>query len=198
MSDWIDVTRVLQDGMTGWPGDPPFRLRPVPAAPGACRVSEICTSTHIGTHVDAPLHCFPGGDDVAQIPLERLCGPAILLDVAGRREVMVEDLDVAPIHFGDRVLLQTGCGFTAIRTDAAQRLVDRGVVLVGLAAASPDRAEAADLPVHRILLGAGVPIIENLQLDGVEPGRYEIVALPLIIRGAEASPVRVILRPQPA
>lgn len=195
MGNWIDVTRVLEDGMTGWPGDPPFRLHRVSVAADTCRVSEICMSAHIGTHVDAPLHCVPGGGDVAQISLERLCGPAILLDVAARQQVIAEDLDMAPIRPGDRVLLRTGPRFTAVSTDAAQQLVDRGVVLVGLSAASPDPANAADLTVHRILLGADVPILENLDLDNLHPGRYEMVALPLIIRGAEGSPARVILRP---
>jgi arylformamidase len=195
MTDWIDITRVLHDGMTGWPGDPPFRLETL--ADGAAddvRLTGIHASVHIGTHIDAPLHCFAGGGDIAGISLDRLCGPAVVVDVGGRHEVAVEDLQTTVICSGDRVLLRSESPFPAITAQAAHWILDRGVVLVGLAWPSPDRPDAVALPIHRILLGGGVPIIENLDLDRVKPGRYELVALPLPISGAEAAPARVILR----
>ncbi|HOA74993.1 MAG TPA: cyclase family protein [Phycisphaerae bacterium] len=216
MGDWIDVTRLLVDGMTGWPGDPPFRLKPVADTPlsqtsgtsaseapdalaGHLRVSEICTSAHIGTHVDAPLHCLAGGADVTSIPLDRLCGPAVVAEVNASGpsgEIMVEDLQHVPLQPGDRVLLRTrgssGCG--ALSVEAAGWLLERCVVLLGTDRLSPDLPDSDDLPVHRLLLAAGVPIVENLDLDRVSTGRYEMMALPLRIAGAEAAPARVLVR----
>jgi arylformamidase len=100
------------------------------------------------------------------------------------------------------VLLRTGAwddpdafpaSWPALTQDAARLLVARGVRLVGTDAPSPDAADAHDLPVHRVLLGAGVAIVENLLLDEVAPGDYELVALPLRFAEADASPVRAIL-----
>lgn len=187
--------------MTGWAGDPPFRLAPVAnlAADGA-NVTEIRTSAHIGTHIDAPLHCLADGGDVASLPLDVLCGQAIVVDVGGAGTVTVDDLQSAPIQPGDRVLLRTrsaGQPAEALRTitpEAAAWLVRAGVVLVGIDTPSPDAPDSRDLPVHRILLGAGIPIIENLDLAAVRPGRCELIALPLPIAAGEASPARVILR----
>lgn len=225
MNDWIDVTRVLHDGSTGWPGDPPFRLRAVPGAddvleagaaaqnPNRVMVTEISTSAHIGTHVDAPLHCFAAGADIADVSLARLCGPAMVLDVPGLQDVSIDDLRGGGIRPGDRVLLrlrswgdgqdalwpsEAGAGpCRAILPQSARWLIEQGVVLVGLDVASPDAPEDESLPVHRLLLGAGIPIVENLDLSGVMPGRYDMVALPLRIAGCEASPARVLVRPCP-
>ena len=199
MAVWIDITRILYDGIEGWPGDPPFRLRQVAdLARDAARVTEICTSAHIGTHVDAPLHCLAGAADVASLDLGRLCGSAVVVDVSGRAEVSTSDLQHADIQPGDRVLLRTAnektAEITPLAIDAAAWLVRRGVVLLGIDTASPDRPDAHDLPVHRLLLEAGVPILEGLSLAHVLPGRYEMIALPLPIAGCEASPARVILR----
>lgn len=196
--EWIDVTRVLRDGMTGWPGDPPFRLRKVADfEPGGTRVSEICTSAHIGTHIDAPLHCLASGPDVAGLDLWRLCGPAVVVDLAGA-ETAADRLEKAGIRPGDRVLLRTQGSFdefAGIGVDEARWLIERRASLLGVDCPSPDRRSEPDLPVHRLLLGAGVPILENLDLGRTPAGRYEMVALPLPIAGGEASPARVILRP---
>jgi arylformamidase len=212
MAEWIDATRQLTDGLAGWPGDHAFTVHHVAwLSVDSTNLTEFRTSTHIGTHVDAPLHCFDDGRDVASLPLDRLCGSAVLLDIVGTGDVGIADLASVDIRPGDRVLLRTpnrhlwplpgtaaGAAmpmcFQAITIDAARWLVDRGVVLVGIDYLSPDRPEATDLPVHRILLGAGVILVENLNLDDVPAGRYELCVLPLPIVGAEAAPARVLLR----
>jgi arylformamidase len=225
MSGWIDVTRVLSHGMCGWPGDPPVQLLPAgELGSDKIRVTEIRMSAHIGTHVDAPLHCFARAHDVADLPLDHLCGPAIVVDVSGPNDITVDDLCLAGILPGDRVLLKTAdrspggdppaawpagdrpsgegdaenpssLDFQALTPAAARWLVDRSVRLVGVDSLSPDRPDGSDLPVHRILLGSGVVLVEGLRLDRAPAGRYEMVALPLPLRGCEASPARVLLRP---
>ncbi len=205
---WIDITRTLTNGMVHWPGDPPFRWQRVADinGPGTANVSQISTSVHNGTHIDAPLHFIEGGADIVEIPLSVLCGPALVVDVEADRDVEIEDLEDADIEKGDRVLFRTvnrslwesgefGESYRALSGDAAMWLVDHGVQLVGVDYLSVDGYHSPGKPAHYALLGNGVIVIESLLLDHVEPGRYEMVALPLKIASAEASPARVIIRP---
>ncbi len=208
MSDWIDLTRTLENGMIHWPGDPPFQWRRVAeiTGPGTCNLSEIQTCVHIGTHIDAPLHFIAGGGDVASLPLSKLCGPAIVVDVPEPRDVRVGDLERAGIRPGERVLLRTlnrdlwakgifDEGFFAIDGDAARWLADHDVPTVGVDYLSVDGFHHREKSAHYALLGAGVVIIEGIDLARIRPGRYEMVALPLKIAGSDGSPARVIIRP---
>jgi len=208
MSDWIDVTRTLTNGMIHWPGDSPFHCQRVAdiTGPGTVNVSEISTCVHAGTHIDAPFHFIPDGADVSEVPLAKLCGPAVVVDLPEARDVVVEDLEGAGIEPGFRVLLRTvnqalwdepefDEDFFGITGDAAMWLVDREVPVVGVDYLSVDGYHDAEKPAHYALLGNGVVIIEGLDLSQVAPGRYEMVALPLKIAGSEGSPARVIIRP---
>ncbi|HOW72969.1 MAG TPA: cyclase family protein [Phycisphaerae bacterium] len=207
MGNWIDITRTLKPGIVHWPGDLAFELRRVATltGPSTANLSEIHTNVHAGTHVDAPLHYIDGGMDVASLPLERLCGPATVVDVAQEGDVTAEDIHRASIPPGDRVLLRTTSGrlwskstfdqqFFALTADAACLLVEIGTPLVGVDYLSVDRFDAGDAPVHRILLGAGVIILEGLDLDTAPAGRYELIALPMKIAGADGSPIRAMIR----
>jgi arylformamidase len=208
MTDWIDITHMLHEDMPQWPGDPPYQLRRVEeiTGPGTANLSQLSTSVHIGTHVDAPLHYFPTEADVAALPLEKLCGPALVVHVTAPRDIEVADLEPAGIKSGDRVLLRTANealrekrafdeGFFGLTGQAARWLADRGVVLVGIDYFSVDNYREETRPAHYALLGKGVVVIEGLDLAGVAPGRYELVALPLKMAGSEGSPARVIIRP---
>lgn len=208
MSDWIDITRTLSNGMVHWPGDPPFHWKRVQdiTGPGTGNLSEIHTGVHIGTHIDAPLHFIAGGQDIAEVALDRLCGPASVVEITSEADVSVEDLEAAEIPAGDRVLLKTSGGalwdqpefsesFVGVSGDAAMWLVDRGAPAVGIDYLSVDGFHSREHPAHYALLANGVIIIEGLDLGQVEPGRYEMIALPLKIAGSEASPARVIIRP---
>ena len=207
MSGWIDITRTLKPGMIHWPGDLAFDLRQVAAisGPTTSNLSEIHTNVHAGTHVDAPLHYIHRGMDVAALPLERLCGPATVVDVSQERDVTAADLRQSSIPRGDRILIRTASerlwsestfnkGYFALTAEAARLLVEVGTPLVGIDYLSIEPFEAEGAPVHHILLGAGVIVLEGLDLSGVLPGRYELIALPLKVAGAEGCPVRAILR----
>ena len=208
MSQWIDVTQTLRPGMIHWPGDRGFQLQIVErwSGPGTCNLSEIHTNAHVGTHIDAPRHLVEDGLGVADLPLSILCGPASVVDCRADRHVTASNLQAANIPSGDRVLLRTTNGqlwekpsfhaeFIAIVEDAACWLVEHGTPLVGIDYLSIEPHPAPGQPVHRALLEAGVVVIEGLKLDGVLPGRYELVALPLKIEGGDGSPARVIVRP---
>lgn len=205
---WIDVTRPLRNGMIQWPGERPFRLNRFEriTGPGTCNVSEIETCLHIGTHIDAPLHFIENGTDIARIPLEQLCGPAVVVGMLEPRDVRPGDLTGTDIRPGDAVLLKTAnamlwhkeafdAGFHGISGEAADRLVKAGVRAVGVDYLSVDRYDASKKHAHYALLGAGIIVIEGLDLTPVGPGRYEMIALPLRIPDADGSPARVIVRP---
>jgi len=195
---WVDVTRTLAPGMAGYPGDPPVELRPVHSTDrgDAWSVGRLTLGTHAGTHVDAPRHLFADGPSVDRLPLAALVGPARVLDCAGRP---VTRARVGPprLRGARRLLLRTdrrrGGGLTL---PAARALVRSGIRLVGIDALSIERS-GDDLPVHRCLLGAGVVILEGLDLTGVAPGPYDLVCLPLKLLGGDGAPARVLLRRRP-
>lgn len=208
MTEIRDITRPVRDGMPVWPGDPPCRLAWAAriAEGAAANVAELRCGTHAGTHADGPYHVLEDGARIGAAPLGAFWGPAAVADVRGAAEIGADAVDaILAAHPGvPRVLLRTGAWtdpdafptrFPALTPAAAARLVAAGVVLVGTDAPSPDRFDSADLPVHRLLLGAGIAILENLLLDDAPPGAYELVALPLRLEAADASPVRAALRP---
>ncbi len=206
VSDWIDVTRPLKNGMVHWPGDCGFCWSQVAMIEdGGVAISEIHASVHVGTHIDAPAHFVKGGASVEQLCLGALCGPALVIEVVEPRDVTVADLTRAAIQQEDRVLFKTAneqlwagsefeAGYFGLTGDAAAWLVARRVRLVGIDYLSIDRFDDPAKPAHHILLGAGVALVEGLDLSAVHPGRYELVALPLKIVGSEGSPARVLLR----
>lgn len=189
--------------MPVWPGDAPCRCGWTSrlAADGA-NVAELAMSAHTGTHADGPYHVLDDGDRIGDVPLEAFIGPAHVIDVSKMREIGRDWIDANVPAGCHRLLMRTRAwanphvfpvDWPALTPDAAQAIVGRGIVLLGTDAPSPEPADAADLPVHRILLGAGIPIIENLLLDGVADGAYELIALPLRLAEADASPVRAVL-----
>ncbi|MGH8907300.1 MAG: cyclase family protein [Egibacteraceae bacterium] len=198
----IDVTVKIRPGMVTYEGDPDVRIssHAAIAAGDLCNVSRLGMGSHTGTHVDAPLHFIPGAGGVEMLPLDAMLGPAWVIDATGH----TRDLDRVDIPEGaERVLLKTDNSrlwdldrfspdFIGLTPRAAELLVARGVRLVGIDYLSI--APAADpAPTHLVLLGAGVVILEGLDLRGVEPGAYELRCLPLLIPGADGAPARVIL-----
>ena len=148
-------------------------------------------SSHVGTHVDAPSHVLPAGDTIGRVPVDVFFGPACVVDLPGRGEISPEALPRGTFA-APRVLFRTG-GRTYLSPLAAIRLAEKGTILVGTDAMSVDPQDAIDLPVHRTLLSRGVSVLENLDLTKVPAGEYQLVALPLLFRELDASPVRAVL-----
>lgn len=201
-----DITRPLVAGHPVWPGDSPCRVEwKARLGPGvAYNQSELRMSPHTGTHVDGPFHMLADGVMIGAAPLDAYVGPARVVDAVGRAALDAAwAADVLADGAPERLLVRTGAwtdpavfptSFAALDAESARMLVDAGVRLVGTDAPSPDPFDSADVPVHHVLLGAGVGILENAMLDGVPPGDYELIALPLRLMDAEASPVRAVLR----
>ncbi len=185
-------------------GDPPFcREVLLDTAKGdLCTLSLCHFGSHLGTHIDFPRHFFSSGSDAATFPLERLCGSAKVFCLHGISRIQRADLERLDIQLGDRVLLRTdNDGFDGVHplphpvyldTDGAAYLVERQVALVGIDYESPEE-DNGSFPVHRMLLGAGIPILEHLRLSHVPEGTYRLYCLPLALEGGDASWVRPIL-----
>lgn len=210
-----DVTRPLEESMAVYKNrDTKLFRRRVDAdysTRGFRETSITQWNLHTGTHVDAPLHMLEGGDTIDHAELPRFLGPALLLDLTGVEEVIsAADLEAALFAQGGtfrslaglRVLLRTRNSledgynprFVYLSVEGARWLVERGISLLGIDAMSVERDQPTH-PAHDALLGAGVPIVEDLRLAGVPEGRYTFVGLPMLLVGGEASPLRAILLP---
>lgn len=197
-----DVTATVHAGMHVYPGDPEVVVEKVADVGfgAVANVSRICMGTHTGTHVDPPSHILPGGQTADGLPLDVLIGPAVVVST-DRPEITDRFVDKAVPKGTVRVVFKTahtrhaGAGqqHTHLSADAASRLVALGVRLVGMDSLSVDADGNGTLPAHGILLGGGVVVVEGLELGGVAPGRYELICLPLKLRGADGAPARVVL-----
>ncbi len=201
---WRDVSIPMRPEMTVWPGDPKFTIEPASrmAEGKSCNVSQLAMATHTGTHCDAPWHFVDDGATLDQVDLRLFFGHALVIDLPHVDRIRAADLPDVPLP--ERVLFKTRNSaipmdgvfdktFVALDEDAAERLVADGVNLVGI-----DYLSIAPYgngtPVHRILLRAGVFVIEGLRLAGVRPGIHEFVVLPLPIVGADGAPCRAFIR----
>jgi arylformamidase len=207
MNGWIDISTPLRTGMTVWPGDDPPRMERAQSFErgDAYNLTRLAISAHTGTHVDAPLHFLPGGLPIDAMPPEAMCGPARVVRVEGDqiRAADVPD-DLGP---GARALFRTRNSdrdlfagtffedYVFLARDAAEKLARAGALLAGIDALSVSGFHEDPAETHRVLLGAGVWILEGLCLRGVEPGEYELLCLPLRIEGADGAPARALIRP---
>lgn len=170
-------------------------------APDTVYESRIDMDLHTGTHVDAPLHILKDGGRIEDIPLDRFVGKCCVLDMTEVCEKITEsDLMDKTVKSGDFVLLKTKnsfgkelCGdFVYLEESGAAYLASAGVTGVGIDALGIERSQPGH-PTHNILLGSDIVILEGLQLSAIEEGDYVLFAVPLNIKGAEASPVRAFL-----
>ncbi|MFH2009130.1 MAG: cyclase family protein [bacterium] len=199
-----DITRPLGPSTPVWPGDVVVTLERTMSRAAGDLVNNhaLHTSVHAGTHIDSPKHLFDDAWSVEQVDLRHCIGEAIVVDVGDAPVIGVEELPhLAGVR---RVLFKTCCsrlavgqwpeGFPALTPEAAAALVEAGVWLVGVDSPSVDAQDSEDLQAHKLLLTGDVMIVENLWLADVEPGPYELIALPLRLTGADASPARAVLR----
>lgn len=201
----IDITRTIGLDTPAYPGDTGPRLLRTDSleAGGICNVSRLELSSHAGTHLDAPAHFIPGGATIEELPIERFHLPAVVVDTGAAGLIRSEHLTGAGIGTGDAVLFKTANGqlprdaytndFVCLSAETAQTLVDQGVTLVGIDYLSVERDGDPAAPVHKILLGAGLIILEDADLREVASGRYILTCFPLKLHGTEASPCRAVL-----
>ncbi len=202
----FDVTVPLAPGLPVYPGDPPFEIEALQrAGTDAFSLSRMSMATHTGTHVDAPAHFVPGGATIDALPPEILLGKTRVVEILARERIDRADLEAQDLRDDLRILLKTRMSGLMLKPeyqedhlylseDAAAYLAQAGLKLVGFDYLSIDRHGASDFPAHHALLGAGVVIVEGLDLSEVEPGEYDMTCLPLRVAGGDGAPARVILK----
>jgi arylformamidase len=205
---WIDVSVRLRDGMVHWPDNPPVRIeRMLDIECGdVATVSKLSMGSHTGTHMDAPLHFVRGGKGLDEMPFEATIGRARVIEVRDSESVKPCDLHPHGIRSGERILFKTRNSvrrwheeafienFVYVSKEAARYLATCGVRTVGIDYLSVGGFLKDGVETHEALLGAGVWVIEGLDLSSVEPGEYELICLPLKIEHSDGAPARAILR----
>ena len=204
MDQILDISPPLSRRIAVWPGDrafePQWSMRIEDGA--SCNVGAVAMSLHTGAHADAPYHFLDDGAPIDAVALERFVGPCTVIGLLGRESI--EAVDVAAFAArGRRLLVKTRQEtdrstfperFAHFTPEAAEAVARAGVWLVGVDTPSVDEVDSKTLEAHKALARGGVAILEGLDLTRVEPGDYELIALPLRLEGMDASPVRAVLR----
>ena len=202
-----DISPPVHAGSPVFPGDTPYAQAWAATLGPGCpvNVSTLTLSPHVGAHADAPLHYDADGAAIGALGLAPYLGRCRVIHALNCRplvtwahiahaiddslpaRVLVRTYAQAPVDRWDPAL-------AAYAPDTIERLADRGVQLVGIDTASIDPAESKTLDSHQVIRRRGLRVLENLVLDGVPEGDYELIALPLKLTTADASPVRAVLR----
>jgi arylformamidase len=204
---WVDVTVPIRQGMVHYPGNPGVELRVTQHLDRGdpATLSQLSLGVHTGTHVDAPVHFIAGAPGVDMTSIESMIGPARVIEIRDKETCTAADLAAFDISAGERVLLRTSNSsrcwnvdtfvedYAHIDVSAAKFLAERPVRMIGIDYLSIGRGEQGP-EVHRILLAAGIVIVEGLNLSGISSGRYDVICLPLRILGGDGAPARVALR----
>ncbi len=205
---WIDVTVAIRPGTVTWPGDTEIQVSRVLSLDRGdpCTLSRLHMSAHAGTHMDAPAHFVRGGASIDQMPADAGIGPARVIAISATRSITAEELAGHDIRPGERVLLKTRNSdhdwetaaftedFVHLSPAAAEHLVERRVRLVGIDYLSVGGPGDDGSETHRVLLEAGIWIVEGLRLGDVPLGPVELVCLPLKIAGGDGAPCRAVIR----
>jgi arylformamidase len=209
---WIDISLAIEAGSVPWSGlrGPRLSWEAQIDRGDAVNVGRLELSLHTATHADAPRHVMAEGADIASVDVTPYLGEVLLVRVADVALLDRSCLASAGVQPGgdlpSRLLVATDRPFDGRRfpetvihlaPEAARWLMSLGIRLIGLDQPSVDPLDSKQLESHHILLGGGARIIENLDLRGIPAGRYDLVAVPLRIPGADASPVRALLRRRP-
>jgi len=201
-----DISPPVGPGSPVFPGDTPYTQEwSAKLAPGCpVNVSVMRLSPHLGAHADAPLHYDAEGEAVGALDLAPYLGPCRVIHAIGKGPLVTwDDLAHATRNLPPRVLVRTYQRMPIDRWDAQlaayapatiERLAALGVKLVGIDTASIDPAQSKSLDSHQVIRRLGLRVLENLVLDEIPEGDYELIALPLKLMTADASPVRAVLR----
>lgn len=201
-----DISPPVNADSLVFPGDTPYQQRWSATLSADCpvNVSALTLSPHVGAHADAPLHYDPQGAAVGSLDLAPYLGPCRVIHCIGCHPLVTwSDIAHATNRLPERILVRTyqrmpqdrwDPDLAAFAPQTIARLADLGVTLIGIDTASIDPASSKTLPSHQVVRQRNLRVLENLLLDEVPEGDYELIALPLKLTQADASPVRAILR----
>ncbi len=203
-----DITLTVSNELPVWPGDAPIALvRNKDMRQGELyTLSQLTSTVHVGTHLDAPMHFLRDGYGVDQIDLNKLIGPCFVVNLLDVDSIDAQSLERAniPAHV-TRLLCRTRnsgywaqadrvfhTDFVSIDPSGAEWIVQHGIQLVGvdyLSVGSYDNG----IPTHEILLSHGIVPVEGLDLSRIEPGEYQLICLPLKLKDCDGAPARAVL-----
>lgn len=206
MAKWIDITQPLHNGIDHWPGDEAFQYETAVTKEksGSVNIGRIVSSTHMGTHVDAPFHFMDDGKRILDLDIERYIGRCKVIDLSSFTAIDEKALLSKGIANAERLLIKTSLPnkperfpdeVQPITPDGAAYMQSIGVKLVGVDTPSVDPINSKELAGHHALYQHDIYILENVMLDEVEEGDYELIALPLAMKEADGSPVRAVIKP---
>lgn len=200
---WIDITQKLSNEIAHWPGDEPFNfeLSATKSETGSVNIGSISTSTHIGTHMDAPFHFDDDGITIDQIDVNRLIGEATLIEVFEENLISREILEQFDIK-GTIIMIKTKHeaksnvfpeNVPVLTEDAIAYLSSIGIKVFGIDVPSVDDIDSKTLDNHHAFNKYDIINIENLLLEEVSAGYYHFIGLPLNLKGADGSPIRAVI-----
>ena len=206
---WIDISVGLQNGLVHWPSDPGFDIRRVKSLENGdpANLSVVSAGVHSGTHMDAPIHFLKNGKGIEAVLIEKMIGPARVIEIKDTESIGITELKKNKIKKGERILFKTinsrinwaykkfNKNFVYISPDAAKYLVDVEVSLVGVDYLSVGGYKTDGAETHKILLHSDIVIIEGLVLNKIKPGKYDLICLPLKIIGSDGAPARAVIKP---
>jgi arylformamidase len=203
---WIDISQPLSEDIAHWPGDTPFSYEVVfrKSETGSVNIGKMVTSLHTGTHIDAPFHFLDNGTRVTDLDINIFIGPCLVIDVSQHELIDVEVLEKFEMKGSKRILLRTSARrdltvfpkkIPLLTLKAIDYLKSQDITLIGIDLPSVDQIDSKELPIHHHIYKHGIYILENVLLDHIKPGKYELSALPLPIEHADGSLVRAAVRP---
>ena len=196
----IDLSQLHEVNMTQFPGTPPVNIKQIcNYSPDGFRLTDFHSVTHSGTHCDAPAHYINGAKMIDQMPLDSFIGSALLIDTVcdENREIPASILEGKDLKKGDILVLRSNMSkywnreeyindYPYISYDLAKKLVEIGIKALAIDFLSPDPLDSDR--IHKILLGADIVIVENLNnLDKINVDRFIFSAAPILIKNAEGS-----------
>lgn len=205
MMKFIDITMILNNETPPWPGDEPFEYKLTWSMEdtGSVNVGQFKGSNHIGTHVDAPYHYDSAGLKIADLPVDRFSGQALVVHLKDKPAITKELLESVDLSKVSKVLFRTDSWtdrtrfpdpYTVIGDDIGPFLKQHGIDLIGIDTPSVDPETSKELKGHHTLYRNDILILEGIDLSQVSSGVYELFAFPLKMEQADGSPVRAVLR----
>ncbi len=187
----IDISRYVSTETPVYPGDTAFQKRWL--TQGDVYTSEVMFTPHVGTHIDAPWHFGYGSCGMENVPLDLFVGPCQVITPLTNHEVLAkEDVD-SKVITTTRILFAMKYEGQGLSSELVQWLSELGVRVIGTSSDSIDAISNSNYPAHHTALNLGMFLIENLDLNQITDGQYELHAVPLKWVGVEASPVRAYL-----
>jgi len=204
-----DISVRLGDEAITYPGDPPFERTVFCSIPesGVCEISKLSLCAHSGTHIDTPAHFFQTGRRIDDYPVSSFILPATVVEITGKSVILPADFsEEVGLREGTAVLFKTDNSLTGIccngvysddyvylSPEAAKFCAQQKLALVGIDYLTIEQPGNDNFPAHKTLLKNNILILESIRLDGINPGEYTLICLPLKIKTGEASPVRAVL-----